>query len=407
MKKGQWDEENLESLLKQAPKITDHRTKDELFNRLKNEGLFNEQPPQKQSTNQKGIRWAPLLVSIASLFIIVLFAAQFLGNDQSISMEKSALDSATTESVEESATMNAKEENAMQADHSRISNFSMGTEAQQTLVYENQLEGFILFEIGLKGDDAESVPVSFLIPNEVVEEKLGTDKPTKLALYEAFSPILDEQLLGFNEYHPLKGELREEGDSLIHTLPNDHQYDAGTASLSNYFGSLVDTFGNAYKEVQFKDSQGQGIYFDHIGEVVQPFALKSENTQYNYFMYQMRDGAIYLSPNFRMSFPNVEEAIENMTLEANDIYRTVMLPGVSFQVTEEDSVVTITFEEPLDLESFDATSAMRMIEGLLLTAASFDKQIKFEKTVQENWGGFDFTKPLDKPIAANLIQYNF
>src|SRR5690606_652812 len=66
MKKGQWDEENLESLLKQAPKVIDHRSKDELFNRLKNEGLFNEQPPQKQSTNQKGIRWAPLLVSIAS-----------------------------------------------------------------------------------------------------------------------------------------------------------------------------------------------------------------------------------------------------------------------------------------------------------------------------------------------------
>lgn len=407
MKKGQWDEENLESLLKQAPKVIDHRSKDELFNRLKNEGLFNEQPPQKQSTNQKGIRWAPLLVSIASLFIIVLIAAQYLGNDQSISMENSSLDIATTESVEESATMNAKEESAMQVDRSRMTNFTMATEVQQTLVYEDQLEDFTLFEIGLKGDDAESVPVSFLIPNEIVEEKLGTEKPTTLALYEAFSPLLDEQLLGFNEYHPLKGKLREQGNTLIHTLPEDQQYDAGTASLSNYFGSLVDTFGDAYKEVKFENSQGQGIYFEHIGEVMEPFALNSEHTQYNYFMYQLRDGAIFLSPNFRMSFPNVKEAIENMTLEANDIYRTVILPGVSFQVVEGDSVVTITFDEPLDLENFDATSTMRMVEGLLLTAASFDKHIKFEKIVQENWGGFDFTKPLDKPIAANLLPYNF
>ena len=70
MKKERWDEEALENLFKQAPKVTDHRTKDEVLQRLNDEGSFNEQPPEQQKTVKKSIRWTPLIASIASLFLI-------------------------------------------------------------------------------------------------------------------------------------------------------------------------------------------------------------------------------------------------------------------------------------------------------------------------------------------------
>ena len=404
MKKEHWDEKEIELFLKKAPKVTDHRSKDEVFNRLMDEGAFNEDPPTTQQSNQKGIRWAPLFVSIASIFIIVLISVQFIGNNESVTMQNEAFDLATPES-EENATMSAKEDASTQ--RSMINSFSTEAQPEQTLVYENELEDNTLFAIGLAGDDAESVPVSILIPNEIVAEKTGKDNPTKLELYNTFSPLLDEKSLGFNEYHPYTGELREEGNRLVHTLPEDHQYDAGTASLSNYLGSLVDTFSDAYMEVEIENTAGKPIYFDHVGDVNEPFLLNDENAQYNYFMYQMRNGAVYLSPNFRMSFKDVQEAIKNMTVEANDIYRTVILPGVYLKVEVADSVVTITFEEPLNLENYEPAQAMRMIEGLIMTAASFDKQVKFENIVQEQWGGFDFTKPVEKPVAANRIHYEF
>lgn len=404
MKKEHLDEKEIELFLKVAPKVTDHRSKDEVFNRLMDEGAFNEDPPTIQQNNQKGIRWAPLFVSIASIFIIVLISAQFIGNNESVTMQNEAFDLATPES-EENATMSAKEDASTQ--RSMINSFSTEAQPEQTLVYENEIEDNTLFAIGLAGDDAESVPVSILIPNEIVAEKTGTENPTKLELYNTFSPLLDEQSLGFNEYHPYKGGLREEGNRLVHTLPEDHQYDTGTASLSNYLGSLVDTFSEAYMEVEIENTAGKPIYFDHVGDVNEPFLLNDENSQYNYFMYQMRNGAVYLSPNFRMSFKNVQEAIKNMTVEANDIYRTVILPGVYLKVEDAESIVTITFEEPLNLENFEPAQAMRMIEGLIMTAASFDKQVKFENIVQEQWGGFDFTKPVEKPVAANRIQYEF
>ena len=347
----------------------------------------------------------PLIASIAALFILVLIGSQFIGN-KSISMDNSAMEQKAFKG-EEKAESTSIEDAEGAAGRSMIENFSADVQAPQTLVYESQLEGVTLFEIGLAGDDAESVPVSFLIPNEVITNKLGTEKPTKLQLYETFAPLIDEESLGFKEYHLLKGTFREEGKKLIHTLPKDHDYDKGSAALSNYMGALVDTFGDSYDEVQLESASGEEVYLDHIGEMTEAISLNSKSTQYNYFAYQMRDGTMYLSPNFRMSYSNIEEAIENMTVEANDIYQTVILPEVSMQVEDQGEIVKITFDEPLDMEQYEPTQVMRMIEGLLLTSASFDKQIKFEQIVQTEWSGFDFTKPLEKPIGANIVFYNF
>lgn len=405
MKKEQWNEENLESLFKQAPKVTDYRTKEDVLKRLIDEGAFNESSPQQKTevVNHKGIRWSPLIASIASLFILVLIGSQLIGN-QSISMDDQANEE-TAFSTEEKSTYNAVQNS--ETENAMIKSASMDMMAQQTVVFESQLTDVTLFEIGLAGDDAESVPVSFLISNEFVSKKITIENPTKLQLYETFAPLIDETSLGFAEYHPFKGTFREEGKKLIHTLPSDQTYDIGTAAISNYVGALVDTFGDAYQEVQVENDKGEPIYFEHIGKMEEPIPLQDESTQYNYFTYQKRDSSIYLSPNFRMSYPNVKEAIENMTTEANDIFQTVILPEVTFSVKEKADVVTIKFDTQLDLEMYDSFEAMRMIEGILLTAASFDKQVKFENIVQQQWSGFDFTKPIEKPIAANVMYYNF
>lgn len=331
MNKEPWKEEELENLFKQAPKVTDHRTKDEVLQRLIDEGIFNEQPPQQQKVAQRGIRWTPLIASIASLFILVVVGAQFIGQN-SISMDNRAQDEVKIES--KSDAMEAEMANEESAVMSTRAVFDAA--AQQTLVYESQLEGVTLFEVGLS-DGAESIPVSFLIPNDVVANKIGIEHPTNLQLYEAFASQIDESVLGFSEYHP----------------------------------------------------------------------LQEQQSAYNYVAYQKQDGSYYLSPNFRMSYSTVEEAFSDMTIEANESYQTVILPEVTFHTDVKDNLVTITFDQPLDLEQFEPTAAMRMIEGMLLTAASFNKQIKFEQIVQENWSGFDFKKPLEKPIAANILFYNF
>lgn len=403
MNKEQWDDEKLNNLFKQAPKVTDHRTKDEVLQRLIDEGTFNEQLPQQQKVARRGIRWTPLIASIASLFVLVLIGSQFIGGNM-VSMQNSAHDEAKIETASDETAA----EMADQTEESQVMSTRAIAEgmAPQTLVYESQLEGFTLFEMGLS-DGVESIPVSFLIPNDIVSKNVGTEHPTKLQLYETFASQIDETALGFSEYHPFKGVFREQGDGIIHTLADEHNYDASSAAISNYMGALIDTFGDTYKEVQLENEQGEPVLFNSIGNMTEPIQLQGERSQYNYFAYQKQDGSYYLSPNFHKSYSTVEKAFDNMTVEANDTYQAVILPGVAFNTNVKENIVTITFEQPLDLEQFEPTAAMRMIEGMLLTAASFDKQIKFEQIVQENWSGFDFTKPLEKPIAANLVLYIF
>ncbi|MER2036936.1 MAG: hypothetical protein ABS944_02230 [Solibacillus sp.] len=404
MKKEHWDESEIENLLKQSPKVTDNRSKEEVFQRLLDEGAFSEQSPQPQKkvVKPKGIRWTPLIASIASLFLIVVFARQFIGSSNNVAQDQAS--EALTESSLKMADSAAKNERLALPEEA--SSFSLDESlAAHTLVYESQLQGVTLFTIGLSGDNAESVPVSFLIPNEIVNEKLGTTAPTKLQLYEAFAPLIDEEGRGFREFHPFKGKFLEKDGELVHQLPKDHPYDTSLGALSNYTGTLIDTFSDDYEQVYLENMDGASIDLDYVGEVKEPISLRSSSEKYNYYAYQMSTGAVYLSPNFRMSYSTVEEALQNMTTEANDIYRTVILPNVTYTVKSDKNVVTVKFDNELDLQQFDAIEVMRMIEGILMTAAQFDRQVKFEQIVQEEWNGFNFTGPLDKPIAANIFYY--
>ena len=49
----------------------------------------------------------------------------------------------------------------------------------------------------------------------------------------------------------------------------------------------------------------------------------------------------------------------------------------------------------------DPKKALQMIEGILLTGASFGIQMQFENVVQVDWNGFNFTQPLPIPVGPN------
>ena len=70
----------------------------------------------------------------------------------------------------------------------------------------------------------------------------------------------------------------------------------------------------------------------------------------------------------------------------NDIYTSVIPKDVNFTVSKIKDYV-VHFDEPLDLESLDASEASRLIEAFSLTAASFDQTIQLENVVQEKWNG--------------------
>lgn len=400
MNHEQWNEDKIEELLKNAPKIHDTRSKEEIFERLKKDGVFDEEPPKILPKNKKRPHILPIFIAACAVLFLAILIPSWL-NDRNLQ------DSASMDEELESSTLNNEMEtfSIPEAEDTKERFTTMiATEPDiKTAVYPEQLEGNTVFKIGLASDAADSVPVTILIPNEKIVDDFGKSNPSQVELYNKYAPGLNEKLLGFTDYHPYVGEIFEDEDKVIHKLPKDHPYDKGSATLSTYYASLIDTFSD-YEEVEFVDESNQPMIFKEVGEEY-PLRLTEESMQYSYFKYIQEDGAEFLAPNFRETFSTVVEAIEALKVNTNDIYQSVILPDVDYSVQLDGEIVKVSFKNPLDVFNYNQMEVMQMIEGILLTAAGFDKVVQFENVVQNEWEGFDFTKPLPMPVGPNEIPY--
>lgn len=401
MSHEKWDDNKIERLLSNTPSIRDQRSKEDVLQRIKNDGLFDDEvPSERKEKREKGWNWIPIAVSIAAVCLIAILIPSFINNSNTAKEDVASI--ATTESAQDASMLNAQESTNPPDNNSSVKMFSGEPVIENSAVYPEDIERFTAFSIGLASNDADSVPVTILIPDERIKEDFGDTAPTQVQLYNRYAPLLDEASLGFVDYHPYKGTISEDGSQVIHTLPATHQYDLASATMSVYQASLIDTF-NDYEEVVFLNEDGSPVTFSQVGEPSKPLQLHGQNTQYNYFKYAQENGTEYLAPNFRETFSNIEEAIQAMKSETNDIYKSVIPRDVDFEIDAQGDMVNVKFTSEIDLMSLNQQEAMQMVEGILLTAASFNMRVQFENVVQTKWNGFDFTKPLPMPIGPNEV----
>ena len=408
------DPKKIEDLLRNVPKIEDTRTKEDVFARLKAEGLFdeneNENEPNGTVLTPPVRKRLPFLklASFVAVFTLVIIASLFINKDN-------MLDTADEEKIESysiSQGINDKADDKVEeaeADNMnpitmfRMSDYRTGLYADELGIGDE-----IIFTIGLASNAAESLPISMKIPVSFLNENGLDANASYLQIYELVAPLLDEQALGFYDYHPFEGRFEEQGERLIHYLPDDHPYDIASATLANYIGALGDTFGSHYKEVIIRNSNGEPIEFSEVGEMNDPIVLKGlENGMMNYFVFEQDNGMRYLSPNFRESFTTITDAFEDLKIEDNDIYKTAIIDDVTFDIENRETYLAVKFSQPLDVTQYEVDKLMAMFEAIIATAASFGEQVKFENIVQEEWGGFQFNEVIPKLIGLNEIQFPF
>lgn len=389
-----WNDKRIEELLSKIPKIHDTRSKEEVFERLKKDGIFEEEPPEKKK-HHKIIPWMIAACAVVFIAILLPLLIKNPATDETTQPEGAS----NTPQNQEMKTFDYNQKGQQEQLDSSITTMA----DLKTAVYPEELEGNTLFRIGLASDDADSIPVTILIPNTQILRDFGKSDPTQVELYNVYASRLNERLLGFMEYHPYAGEISERGDTVVHKLPENHPYDTASATLSTYYASLIDTFTD-YRKIEFVDENNQPLIFKEVGEEY-PLQMGPETRQYAYFKYVQNDGSEFLAPNFRETFPTVEQAMEALKTSTNDIYRSVILPNADYSAVESNGVVRVTFSNPLDLSNYNQVEAMQMIEGMLLTAAGFGKSVQFENIVQSDWQGFDFRKPLPIPAGPNKLPY--
>ncbi|GGA25425.1 hypothetical protein [Psychrobacillus lasiicapitis] len=402
------EETSIDELLQNMPKFTDHRSKEEVYNRVKIEIEAQVKEEKRKIMVMSFSKWMPFVVSVAAILLLTFLVSSYTNQ------EEKSMSNDSTEQSENLRTMDAKEESEtvmeedaapQQANEMTAMTKMLDTPIEliplhkTTSVYEESINGGTVFHFSLV-ENALTVPISIIIPKERMEADFPDGTPTSLQLYERYAAQIDEEALGFMEYHPYKGYFVVEGNVLKHYLPNDHGYDRASGSTTTYEQSLNEIFTD-FDSILPVNEDGTTIVWDQAGEIKEPRKLPGSSGHYNFYIYHASNGEDYLSPSFGNTYKSLSEALLAMKDVENDFYTSVIPSNVSYTYSEQNGTAVVRFDEQLDLEALDPFAATRLIEAFALTAASFGEEVKLENLVQQQWAEFDLTKSLPVPLGPN------
>ncbi|WP_175991165.1 hypothetical protein [Bacillus sp. Marseille-Q1617] len=408
MKKSEWNDREMEEMIRQLPTIKDERHPSYIYAQVR-----------KKNKAWTGMRkYVPALAALAALFIVVLLTPALMSQlssedsamegaystDSSGGEAKTAKDSPASDSdpgIAQNSAQDPKEESQLKmAEGNNENNESMmvpATESQhdRLSVYEEDIDNKDFYSYGLVSGDAIPVPVTVI-------STAVKDQTDWVGQHESISNRLPETEWGFQDYFPIKGDLTlsENKESVVLTLEDNHPYSGSSAIESNFYQSLLYSFEDKnVKEIILQNKDGSTPEFSHYG----PLASIPLNQVLHqaYYSYSPDGQGRYLVPG-SISRNNVKQSIEAMKEVPSDLYKSVIPDSISMEVTESEKMVFVKFNEKVNLDAMEFQSAQEFIEGILLTAKSSGyEKVQFQNIEQEEWNGFTFTEPLETPLSPN------
>ncbi|QTD42207.1 Ig-like domain-containing protein [Sporosarcina sp. Te-1] len=394
MANNDWNDDKIEKLLHSMPKIEDHRSPEDMLDRLKKDARLKESKPHKRQR-----KWVPAFIAVAALLVVSLMIPSILRQNEG------ALDSRTEHkemenfSQKRSMDRSAEEEQSSEAamDQSDQTNalYTVASAMESHLVLPDEVDGQYPFHIGLV-HSANVIPVTVLLTKERVEQDMVVKGVDSIGLYNQYAAKVPESDLGFDEYHPYKGKVYGSGDTVVNEVPADHGYDLAEATLYSYYNSAKETFKD-YKLFRMMDEAGKPVELDQVGIAI-PVSLERKLP---YFKYRMPSGKVYLIPYENGDTDKVSDALLAMKDPQNDIVESVVPAHLNYDVAVTKDIAVITFSEEINLDSINPVDVNEMIEGFMLTGSSFDTKIQIKNTIQTQYGKYDLTEPLPIPVGAN------
>jgi hypothetical protein len=401
MKKNEWDETEIEHLLRDMPSLKDNRSRDEIY-----------QAVTRSKAVRKPKSWGyPALAGTAAVLILALIAPSLFNSLNHPEYENSASDMAVEESADtgsvrqEIEALPEREENldagssSLKEPENKGDTIMMNrTASEKTNVYEEDLLQYDVFTFGLAAPDAFAVPVSVLV------DKSAEGKwPEK---FEEAAEDIPEEEWGFNEYHPLSGSLSVDNElnELVYTLTDEELERLSGGSEDLFYDSLIMTLQTStFEKIRLKKPDGSAPSFSHLGEVSE--INKSGPGNKGYYKYTLESGDAYLMPG-EESYSSIKDALTAMKSPPGSFYEPVISNDIQFEIKTENNLITISFDEELTLD--DTPEGMLLIEGILMTAKDFKfEEVLFNNIENTSWKGFDFSQPVKVPIGPNKKILNW
>lgn len=402
MKKSDFSEKQLEQLLRDMPKIKDHRDPRDIYQNIA--GSINR---------RKKKAWiVPSIASVAALFILALLTSNFLG--WNTAMEDSS----------ENRTASESRENMKMAEMEETQPKSFSEEEENmTLMEPEEGESEISIEqsdfkepyTALYESDADKEQVlTFHIPDQMVQNivpvSVVVPKEDGKSIFQQFNETMseiNEEEWSLSEYYPLNAymEMEYKPNVLNVDVPSDHVYGEGSTS-EHVFTQVINETAKmlGVEKVTLSTEGNPGITFGNMG-TIEELEINEDGKQAYYLYYPNQSvSKPYLVPYTETPLSDIEAAFQAMKGNIDSHGLTASIPS-DFNVKEIDTsngtLLIIRLDENASLK--DNPMMIHTIEAILLTAKSFQfDKVKIESSTPLQIGKFVFNEEWDVPIAPNL-----
>ncbi|WP_442594621.1 negative regulator of sigma-X activity [Neobacillus sp. D3-1R] len=399
MRKSEWSDNELEQLLKEMPKIKDHRDPRDIYQSLSIKAKKRRRPV-----------WVipSIATAAAAVLMLLLISPNILQNigqnsDKSSKSEVASQDNSKemrqAKKVDE-GQMNSLDANpgvdnnntGFAADHSL-----MAIATPETAVYaEDVLDQEVITYLVPDQNAQLLVPVSVIVPKE---------NKTWLDMFQANSEKLTEDQWGLSDYYPLNAKISIVDKQTINIdVPEDHYYGMGSANETSFLTIIQQTLNHQdqVQKVTFSTNGKPGIMLGNTGEK-EELQRSEEKEKHGYFLFMPNTSNMpFLVPSIE-EFNDIESALESMRTE-NEVYGLKSALSFDFEIIEKaGELLTIKIKDNSPLT--DEPKNVYAIESILLTAKEFGfTSVKFENASIAQIGRFDLQNEIKVPIAPNKVS---
>lgn len=395
MKKSEWSDEQLENLLKQMPKIKDHRNPQDIYQNI-----------SAKVKKHKRNRWvfSSVAIAVALLLIFILFpnmienqkTDQLIKNSassskkmvkQDISQKQEAKQTEETENIAKKSDSNANDKIMMK-----------DNQLETTAVYPDSTVNKVALTYAIPDNNAQNIiPVTVLVDED----------PSKkwLTQYVETMGKLQEKEWGLSDFYPLNAEIiYGDTDNIVKVvLPEDHKYGMGSAAEQVFTSSLIQNFQTQnISKILFYTGKKLGVDLGNLG-TVEELVVKPSKSHGYFICYSSNDSKPFLVPSVT-SYQSIDDAIVAMKNTISEYNLMPSIPAkINIKINNEinEGVLNISFEKNAILSNTE--EYIYMIESILLTAKDFNfKAVKFNNASIETIGPFKMKDAIEVPIAPNL-----
>jgi hypothetical protein len=390
VKKSEWSDKQLIELLRQMPKIQDHRDPRDIF---KNLSIKKRKYP---------IWVIPSIAAAAALFIAIILFPKLVNQPQnsydSAGQQKiSSVKMADSSSKLQSSLQNKQDSLMEKKDSSATAQPRLlKAVSLKTAIYADEVKDGTVLTYWIPDKQAQLlIPVSTIVN----EDK----QKSWITVFNEEMSALKEKEWGLTDYYPINASLTvdETNNAVKVDVPVNHTYGQGSNNETIFLDILKrDIAANSpVRKIMFYTSGKRGIDLGNFGKM-ETVNINDDIKHAYFFYYTKGDETPFIVPSSEQ-YGDISSALSDMEKDRQTNGLKASLPSKYIkEIVIKENTLYVTLNPNLQVK--DDSQTLHSFEALLFAAKDFGmEKVYINNSPIKILGPFDLTKEVEVPIAPN------